>query len=261
MIRSNAIIPILLLSFGVGPLQGQDASAPEGPSTQERYVTLSQAGDHAGLVELWRAEPESAVPVIDGDLEGSLSIWEDAGEGRRAEIDALVARAVAGAQAAVEATGRRRILDYVNSFAGWTDEQKLAFRGGQTACRAGSSALRDGDAETALGKGAECRSLAEPLGDWWGTAMGLRVEGGALAQGGDPEGAVTALSRGRLIFRELGLTSSALRMEVDLAGHLLDLGRDRRAAALIQDGNVTAERLGLGEIAQQFVELERRLGG
>ena len=72
---------------------------------------------------------------------------------------------------------------------------------------------------------------------------------------GELEAAATALARGRLVYRELGLTSSALRLEADLAAVLLDLGRMPRAEAMIEDGIATARRLGDDELAERFMDL------
>ena len=260
MVRLFVVSASIWAAFVPVGLLAQDApGSPNTLSTEDRYITLSGAGDRRGLVNLWREDPEAVVPVIDKDLEGSLALWEEEGEAKRAEIDALIARATAAASAAVEATGRRRVLDYVTSFAGWTAEQKGSFRSGQRACRAGTEALREGNSDVALAKGGECRALAEPLGDWWGTAMGLRLEGSALLERKEGERAATAFSRARLIFRELGLTSSALRIEADLAEILLELGRRPRAEAIIRDGKSSATRLKLPELERRFQELEELL--
>lgn len=260
----NRLLPVaVLVAIAVLPIATTaqtDASQSEAPSPADRYEALSAAGDHAGLVALWTELPDEAVQVIDRDLEGSLALWEEEGEAKRAEIDALILRALGGARAATEATGRRRILDYVTSFAGWNTEQKATFRAGQQACGAGRRALADGDATSALERGRACRSFAEPLGDWWGTAMGLHVEGSALATS-DDDGAASALARGRLIYRELGLTSSALRIEAELVPILTRLGRGPRAEAMIRDGIGTAERLGLDDLAARFRELEAERNG
>lgn len=232
--------------------EAQAAASDDTASVEARCEALSAPGDHAGLVALWREFPESAIPVIDRDLEGSLALWEEAGEAKRAEIDALLARALAGGEAATEATERRRILDYVTSFAGCNDEQKAAFRAGQRACGDGRRALAADDAATALTLGTECSALAELLGDWWGTAMGLQLQGTALAALDDHEGAAMAMARGRLLYRELGLTASALRIEADLVQVLLRLRRTPRAEAMIRDGLRTAERLGLEPLVERF---------
>ena len=177
------------------PTAAQTAAGDdEGPTPSDRYEALSAAGDQAGLVALWTEIPDAAVQVIDRDLEGSLALWEEEGEAKRSEIDALIARALRGAQAATEATGRRRILDYVTSFAGWNTEQKATFRAGQRACGEGRRALAADDHPAALERGRACRTFAEPLGDWWGTAMGLHLEGSALVASSDDDGGARSLA-------------------------------------------------------------------
>ena len=118
--------------------------------------------------------------------------------------------------------------------------------------------MRSGDQQTALEQARLCVELAEPLGDWWGTAMGLGLEGQALIELGEIEAGAVALARGRLVYRELGLTSSALRLEVDLAAALLELERMPRAQALIEDGIATARRLGDDDLAERFADLRDR---
>ena len=253
---ASGLLLATLITAVAAPLAAQDGK-PAKP--KDRYVALSAAGDPAGLVKLFQEVPHQIIPIIDSDLEGALGMYEKEGEAKRKEIDALISRAVAGAHAAVEATGQRRILDYVTSFAGWTDDQKKQFRRGQKAFGAAIQGIRSKDFDTALAKGRECRELAEPLGDWWGTAMGLQAEGMALAGHGKMEEAVTALSRSRLIYRELNLISSALRIEGDLADKLITLGRIPRAKAMISDGKKTAEKLGIAPLVIQFAELEKKL--
>ncbi len=251
------LISVLATTAVAPSLLSAQASSPTEQAPAERYESLSSDGYYAGLVELWREYPESPIPVIDRDLEQSLAFWEEEGEAKRAEIDALIARALVGARAATEATGRRRVLDYVTSFAGWDAEQKATFRAGQQAFRSGREALGDGDEQTALEQGRLCRSLAEPLGDWWGTAMGLQLEGRALAALGDRDEATTVLARARLLYRELGLTSSAVRLEADLAELLLASGSAPRAEAMIEDGLASARRLGMDDVVARFEELRR----
>ncbi len=257
-------ISSVLVSAGLmpGALFAQGTSTASDTLTVEaRYTVMSEGGDYQGLVTLWRENPDAALPLIDGDLEGSLALWEAEGESKRVEIDEQIARAIIGAEAAFEATGRSRVIDYVTSFAGWTTEQRTRFREGQGACREGAGALQAGDTDRALEKGGQCRALAEPLGDWWGTAMGLRLEGTAQASRGEAEQAATSLAEARLIFRELGLTSSAVRIEADLASILLELGRRPRARAMICDGRLTATRLGIPELEARFQELEEQMPG
>ncbi len=256
MHRRLAFVIVLTLNL-VPSLTAQEGAKPT--STEEQFATLDAAGDRAGIIALFREHPEQVIPVLDRDLEGSLALWEKEGEAKRDEIDKLIARALRGADAAVEATGRRRVLDYVTSFAGWSDGEKKRFRSGQAAFGASRGHLRAEELEMALEKGRECRELAEPLGDWWGTAMGLQAEAAALRSLGLKEEAVTAFARSRLIYRELGLTGSALRLEAELAELCLELGRKPRAKALITDGLRTAEALGDERSLTRFRGLEKLL--
>lgn len=260
MIRASLTLAVfsLAMTLSASPISANDEPKP--PSPKERYIALSAARNHDGLVALWKELPDKVIPVIDSDLEQSLGIWENHGEKKRAEIDALITRAIAGAHAAVEATGRRRVLDYVTSFAGWTAVEKKEFRSGQGAFGEASKALKASKYDTALEQGRRCRALAEPLGDWWGTAMGLQAEGMALAGLGRQAEAVTALSRARLIYRELGLTSSALRIEASLAALLIELDRQPRAEAMIRDGLATARRLKIESLIGEFTSLTEKLG-
>ena len=64
--------------------------------------------------------------------------------------------------------------------------------------RAGK-ALKEGKGEDALRAARECTARALPLGDWWGTAMGLSAEGRALAMLGKHEESLAQASQARLI--------------------------------------------------------------
>jgi len=119
-------------------------------------------------------------------------------------------RALVGARAALKAGAHPMLGGYTAAFTGWDSEQRARFRAGQAAFGASRQAAKQGDHETALSKGAECIALAERLGAWWGTAMGLGVQGKVLAALGRHEEALAALSRARQIHHDLGLFSSAV---------------------------------------------------
>ena len=89
--------------------------------------------------------------------------------------------------------------------------------------------------------------------------MGLHAEGMGLGGQGKNEEAVMALSRARLIYRELSLTTSALRIEGDLAEKLIALGRIPRAEAIILDGIATCDKLGIAPLKIRFAELQKTL--
>ena len=93
----------------------------------------------------------------------------------------------------------------------------------------------------------ECRELAEPLGDWWGTAMGFGAEGQALAALGRHEQALVALARARLIHHDLGLFGSECRNLLGMLAALDALGRPTRADGVAARAAELAERLGDAE--------------
>lgn len=209
----------------LSPLAAQDDVASS-------YRALHAAGDAAGLAELWVAHPDQILVTIDADLEGSLSLWEQAdGEPDSEAVAALQRRAVWGARVASEATGKGIFADYASAFVGWTDEQKQRFRAGQAAFGSCRQALAAGDQQAALEAAVSCRDLALPLGDWWGAAMGLSMEGQVLAAMGRHEQALAPLGRARLLYEQLGLTGSAFSALAQLARSCTSLERFERGLA------------------------------
>lgn len=201
---------------------------------QTRYEQAVEARDREALAALWRERPDAILGLFDSDLERSLSVWEQSPDSPdRERIAALHQRALFAASLASEVTGRGIFADYASSFVGWTDEQKRSFRAGQRAFGAALDALRSGDAEAALASAVECRERALPLGDWWGTAMGLSVEAGALARLERHEEALASASRGRLIYSQLGLVSSEFQCLMSMVEACEALVRPRRALAAL----------------------------
>jgi hypothetical protein len=202
---------------------------PAGSTVQEeapidlatQYANLAADQDLDGLVALWRANEERVLGTIDRDLEGSLSLWEstqgETGEEKPVPEDAqaaiadLHARALLGARAASLAFDRPIFLDYAASFVSWNTAQKRAFRAGQAAFGASMEAFGEGAVETARNSAEACTELALPLGDWWGTAMGLGASGSAKLALGDHEAALADLSRARLLNHQLGLGNAETR--------------------------------------------------
>jgi len=189
---------VLAVALCTMPARAQDVKA--------RYHELFAAADDAGLAELWRANPGAILVTIDSDLEGSLSVWEAAPDAPdRKAIAELQRRALWGARVATEVTGRSIFRDYCASFVGWTDEQKKSFRAGQGAYGAARKALEESRFDDALEAAQRCRTLAAPLGDWWGTAMGYSAEGRALKGLGRHAEALAASGQARLLYQALGL--------------------------------------------------------
>jgi hypothetical protein len=239
------------------------APGPQDDAVRTDFVALFEGREKDGLLELWRANPASILTTIDADLEGALAEWErkpDAPDA--AAIAQLHERALWGAQAATEATGNPIFADYAASFVGWDADQKRAFRAGQKAFGAARRALAGGDAKLALEAARECIGRAGPLGDWWGLAMGLQVEGEALARQGEHALATLSLARARLVNHDLGLTGAEYACSVGLARVLVANGPPERARAALSHAIALSVALGdqngQGELAALRKDLEAR---
>lgn len=253
-------ILLLLACLAISPaLAAQDDVAA-------RYHEAAAAADHDALVALWRANPGDILGTIDADLERSLAMREAADESDEIDeegIAALHARALFGARAASEATGNPIFADYASSFVGWTREQQRAFRGGQQAFGRSRQAAAAGDHEAALAAGRECLELAEPLGDWWGMAMGLSAMGGASQALGDHEAALMSFARARQIHHDLGLYGAELGNVQAMVASCMELGRKARAQATAEQGLALARRLEHAPAMEEFgrfVESLRKRG-
>jgi hypothetical protein len=241
---------------------------PAAPALQDDpvrtdFVALFEGREKEGLLELWRANPGAILTTIDADLEGALAEWEKQPDAPDAAAIALRhERALWGAQAATEATGNPIFADYAASFVGWDAEQKRSFRAGQKAFGAARRALAGGDAKAALEAARECIGRAGPLGDWWGLAMGLQVEGEALARTGEHGAAALALAHARAINHDLGLAGAEYACSVGLARVLCAHGPHERARAALGHAIALAvalgDQAGQGELAALRKDLETR---
>lgn len=245
MIRPAAMFLAMLITLGALPAQ----------NLKERFEALDAKGDRAGIVALWKENPSRILSIIDSYLEGGLKILEGDAPDRK-KVDAMYARAIRGALAADEATGRSIFSDYASSFAGWNAEQQKQFRAGQKAFGAHRTALREGKVAEALRLARECEKHARPLGDWWGTAMGLSGIGNCLERMGQPEQALTAHQDARLIYQNLGLRSELGNLTA-MARLLVELDRKPRARVTIEKALVLARRSRRG--ANTVKELEALL--
>lgn len=221
-------------------------AAVAGPKeVKAQFEALHAKGDAQGCVELWKANRAAVLAVIDQDLEGSLKLWEQSKEKPdAAKIAALHERALWGARAAGEAFGHPILVEYASSFVGWDDAQKASFRAGQKAFGAAMKALQSKDGAAALAAARECTSLALPLGDWWGAAMGFGAEGHARRMLGENEAALAAFTQARLVYHDLGLAGDeyqSLSAIVELCG---DLGRHARGRDAADQAIVLARALG-----------------
>lgn len=231
----------------------------EGPSLKERFEALDEAGNHAGVVALWKEHPYEVLYVIDSYLEGSLQIVETETAPDPARVRAMHERALRGARAADEAFDRGIFTDYAASFVGWNAAEQKRFRAGQAAFGAARKAKSEGDHEAAAAHGAECAALAEPLGDWWGLGMGLSAQGGSLAELGNAAEALPLLARARHIHHQLGLVGSEygnLRSMVELCA---ELGKTDRALVSLEAALALAETLGDAAGAEALRERRAQL--
>lgn len=241
---------LLVTLLGAAPLGAQSRE-----EVAARYRELADAGDEAGLAALWANAPGLVLVTIDEDLEASLAAWEaDPDAPDASAIDVLQARALLGARVASQATGNAIFKDYASAFVGWDDAQKRAFRQGQAAFGEAIGALRGGDALTALDAARRCTALAEPLGDWWGTAMGLSAQGQALLLLGRAEEAVVPAGRSVLLYDQLGLAGAEYGALGTLVDALVATASWPRAHAACEQALTLAHTLGDDEGAARFAE-------
>jgi hypothetical protein len=209
------VLPAAVRTPPAAPAQAAPALAAPAPDDAEdvvaAYHAAAAAGDSDALVALWRAHPGDVLATIDADLEQSLALRESAehpDQADEAAIAALEKRAVFGARAATAATGHPIFVDYATAFTSWDGAQQARFRHGQGAFGSAMAALKSGDAAAAADAARRCLELAEPLGDWWGTAMGHTVLGRAQLAAGDAGAALLSHARARQIHHDLGLAGS-----------------------------------------------------
>lgn len=262
------MLEVLLLctALCVAPVPPGSISSQEerAEKVRSRFAELFVERDGEGLRRLWSEHPRLVLPTIDGDLEGSLALWEAAPEEPDLQkIRSMHERALWGARIAVEVTGQPILADYAASFIGWDSDQKKAFRAGQAAHSRSRKALEGGQLEEALAAARECRRLAAPLGDWWGVAMGLAAEGRCLARMGDDEAAVGALGQARLYYSQLGLQESEYGVLMDLCESLVKLERWPRALECADAGLLYAmtlrDREGMAAIRVRRTMIQERL--
>ena len=223
----------------VDPVAKGAAAAPTAEArrsetnVKQRFEELDGAGDHAGVVKLWRENPYQVLYVIDSYLEGSLKRIETEEQVDQDQIRHMLERAIRGARAADEAFGGFMFSDYATAFAGWSPDEQFRFREGQKAYKNAQQSLRSADFEKALQYAKDSLQIAQPLGDWWGMAMALGVLGDAHEALGHYEAALDAHSRARVVNSSLHLLSSEYRNLHSISRCLSRLGRTLRAELVI----------------------------
>jgi hypothetical protein len=105
----------------------------------------------------------------------------------------------------------------------------------------------------------ECIALARPLGDWWGTAMGLTAAADAQEKLGKAEAAADLHAQAWLIHGELGLRGDAYGNLTAMARLYTDLGREERARVSAQRALEMARALGDAEGTRKLEDLVKKL--
>ncbi|MHC5211864.1 MAG: hypothetical protein ACYTG2_14180 [Planctomycetota bacterium] len=257
--RLTLVPTLFVLLAAVAPGAAPPAALQDDELTAA-YRAAAAGGDHDALVELWRANANRVLVTIDADLEQSLSLRESSEAPDEAAIAALHERALFGARAATAATGHPIFLDYATAFTSWDAEQQKQFRAGQGAYRRASGAGKAGDHESAAQAARQCLELAEPLGDWWGTAMGHTALGRAQLGQGDAQGALVSFSRARMIHHDLGLQGSEYGNTLALIDVCEALGANPRGRemllAAISLGQALGDDDGVVELQQRLTALD-----
>jgi tetratricopeptide (TPR) repeat protein len=239
---------------------GTALAQARGAEVTEQYHAFAELQDFASLVDLWRENRDLILRTIDGDLEGSLSLRENSDEPDEEAVTALHERALFGAAAAGEATGNPIFLDYTAAFVGWDAEQQQQFRAGQAAFGRARQSNANGEYEEGMRAGTECLELAEPLGDWWGMAMGLTVRSQALMALERPEEALVSFQRARQIHHDLGLQGSEYANMLGMIDALGLLKRSERQRAVVKQALDIAHELGdadnVERLANMLTELD-----
>jgi tetratricopeptide (TPR) repeat protein len=234
LLCASLAISLSLIAYKVVPAQ-------ETKLTFERLVK-DQA--NAEIIKLWTEHPYDTLPTIDSYLEGSLKIIETTPQLDPVAIRDMHANAMAGAQAADEAFGTIIFSEYASSFIGWNRNQQRQFRAGQKAHGDAKTAMQAKRFDAALTAAQECIDKAQPLGDWWGMAMGYSAVGTAQNALGNQEEALTAFTLSRSIYHDLRLGRAELNCVLEMAGLLKQAKSLARTKITCRQGMTLAEKLG-----------------
>ncbi|MEX1024686.1 MAG: hypothetical protein WD226_06365 [Planctomycetota bacterium] len=247
---------ILLCLLSLASQEGAAADPDPRVAVREAYHEAWTGRDAAALTAVWRAKPALVLSTFDADLEAGLAAWEAGAEGHEALTAEHFERAVWAAELAAAALDRPIFGDYAHAFTGWDAEERKRFRRGQAAFGEANAALREEKAQEARARAAECREIAIALGDWWGTAMGLGIEGTALLALERPKEAAVAFARARLLNHQLGLFASEFRALRGLVDALIAADDNVRAIRAANDGLVYARDQ--GDVSAQRALLDAR---
>ena len=234
--RHHVGVIFLLAAVACGTVSAQNTKA----------AFEKMAANNAGseIIELWKKSPFETLPTIDSYLEGSLKLVETSATPDQNAINSMHATALTGARAADEAFGSIIFSEYASSFIGWNRDQQKQFRLGQKAHSDARTALQGKQFKAALTAGQDCLAKAQPLGDWWGTAMGYAAIGAAHKGLGSAEKSLTAFTSSRAIYHDLRLGRAELSCTLEMVTLLKQQGNAVRGKVTCSQGIALAERLG-----------------
>ena len=200
-------------------------SADEG-LTSERMAKWNSSTDAEVIIQVFRRNDDQVLPFIDDYFEGGLSMIEKGGPGSGLAALESFRKGLDYARLADRAFGGTTFTDYAASFASWSSEEQKRFREGQKEYRAGKDAMAD--PAKALAHFEKSLSLAEPLGDTWGSAMALGGMAEALLKLDQADRACTAAEMATDLYTELRLRKA-------------QIGVMLTAAAALQAGNRSSD--------------------
>ena len=242
-------------------ISGAQAQEQEKTPEHLRFEILDSEGNHDAIVELFQANPNQAIFIVDSYLEGALALHEESGADAKDQVEAMFDQGVRASVAADQALGTRQFSDYASSFAGWDNTQRTQFRRGQDLFVTALTALEENRYQDAIDAATESAQNSNPLGDWWGVAGSLQIRGTAYEQLGETQRALEANSLARLLFDNFSLTADQLSVEVAMVRNLIMLERFSRARATADSASALAELLqdeeATAEIAALRIVLEQ----
>jgi tetratricopeptide (TPR) repeat protein len=125
-------------------------------------------------------------------------------------------------------------------------------------------AFNAGDFATAKSAGRECVEYAAPLGDWWGTAMGLEAQAMALQAQGALDDALHFYGEARLLNHDLLLLGDEygdLRSIIDLCFSQERWARGREAVErALELGLKIGDQASQADLYEKRASFEEKLG-
>lgn len=155
------IASVLIFLVSVCGLGDDDAIS------RERIERMLADGDTDWIVQVFRRHADTVLPFVDHYLEGGLKMIEEGGD--PANTADSFRRGLELAKLADKAFQEVIFTEYAASFGSWNAAEQKRFRQGQAEFRRGRKATDDPN--VALAHFEKSLSLAEPLGDHWGSAM------------------------------------------------------------------------------------------